>query len=232
MLSPRRQNQRSEAMTLIEILIVIAIIGVAVAGVTLGVNSLGRNKIRRAAVRIASGARFAFHRAVTQGSTVRMAFDLEAGTLGFEEGHGQIVLARDVESEDEDLDEDLSTVDPWAAAQARLDQTIVVNSGRSAFAPITRDDNHPDPRYRSRGLDGVLITRLITPHETEPRESGKGYVHFWSHGEGENAIIQVETNDGDYVYTVEINGLTGASRIFPYAYEPDELEDEALRDPG
>ena len=46
------------------------------------------------AVRVVAGARFAYHRSVTRGRTVRMALDIDSHSLSFEEADGRVFLAR------------------------------------------------------------------------------------------------------------------------------------------
>ena len=63
------------------------------------------------------------------------------------------------------------------------------------------------------------------------RERGKGYIYFWPGGQSEHAVVQLVDN-ADHVYSVEVHPLTGRARIYPYAYEPEELNEEEVRDPG
>ena len=233
---PRRRGRAASqgAFSLIEILIVIVIMALAVAGLTMGFSALGRSRLRSAGVKIAAGAKFAYHRAITQGKTVRMVLDFDAGTLGFEEAHGRVTL-RDTSRNDWTLDgddeDDDGSVDAWSSAQANLESAITASIGRSPFGPIADEDGEPMERYQPRVLDGVRFTRLFTPHELEPRESGKGYIYFFPGGHTEHAVVQLENPDLR-VYSVEIHALTGRAEIFPHAVEPEELTEEDLRDPG
>ncbi|HJL44968.1 MAG TPA: prepilin-type cleavage/methylation domain-containing protein, partial [Polyangiaceae bacterium LLY-WYZ-15_(1-7)] len=78
----------------------------------------------------------------------------------------------------------------------------------------------------------VRITRLFTPHEREPRETGRGYIYFFPGGRTEHAVVQI-TDGEDNVYSIEVHALTGRAEIHAYAHEPVELDDESeLRDPG
>ncbi len=231
----RRKGGRSlAAFSIIEMMIVIVIMALAVGALTMGLGALGRSKLRSSCVKISAGAKFAYHRAITHGKTVRIVLDFEANTMGFEEAHGRVTL-RDADNthwseEDEDVDED-GADDPWGNAQANLESAIEASIGRSPFGPITDEDGEPMERYQPRPLEGVMIARLFTPHEIEPREAGKGYIYFFPGGHTEHAVVQLENRD-QQVYSVEINALTGRAEIFPHAVEPEELTEEDLRDPG
>jgi len=229
----RRRTTRLEGMSLVEILVVIVIVAVAATGVAFSLGLSDRAKVRSGCTKIAAGARFAYHRAVSQGTTVRMVLDLEQHTLTFEESHGDVVLDRSEDREYDEMEDNAATA-PWAAAEARLNDEVVI-TGRSSFAPIQRDENnaHPDPRYHERGLDGARVLLVSTPHEPEPRETGKAYIYFWPSGRAEHALVQLGDDDGDLVFSVEIEEMTARGQIYPYAFEPEQLEDEEeLRDPG
>jgi len=230
----RVRGRSSHAFSIIEMMIVIVIMALAVGALTMGLGALGRSKLRSSCVKISAAAKFAYHRAITQGKTVRIVLDFEQNTMGFEEAHGRVTL-RDAENshwsdDDQDEDED-GADDPWSSAQANLESAIAASIGRSPFGPITDDDGQPMERYQPRPLEGVMIARLFTPHELEPREAGKGYIYFFPGGQTEHAVVQLENRD-QHVYSVEIHPLTGRAEIFPHAVEPEELTEDDLRDPG
>lgn len=210
-------------MTLIEIMIVIVILAIAASGTAYGFGALNRTQLRSACMRITAASRFAYNRAITQGTTVRMTFDFARGTMAIEEAHGRVTLARtndarrlDIEGELED-GEDISAVDPWAAATARLADTLHPSFGASPFSPIS------GRRFEAQPVaDGVRIVRLITPHEAEPRERGTGYIYFFPHGQTEHAVVWLG-DGGDTVFSVEIHPLSGRARVRASAYEPEQL---------
>ena len=225
-------------MTLIEVMIVVVIMALAAGGATVALNSVTRAKLRSACVRTVAGARFAYHRAVVRGRTVRMVLDIDTGSLSFEEADGRVFLARTDDDVRRELDEtggDLAGVGPWAAAAARLGDTFTPSFGRSPLGPISNEDGEPLSRYLPQALgSNIRILRVITPHEIEPREEGRASIYFFPGGRTEQAVIHL-ADSSDRVYSVVIHPLTGRGRIYNYAYEPEELSDEAVqevRDPG
>jgi general secretion pathway protein H len=210
-------------MTLIEMMIVVILVAVAATGLSVGFGALTRTHLRSACMRVAAASRYAYNRAISQGTTIRLAFDLESEQMSFEEAHGRITLARvdderrlDVE-EDGEEGSDAAGVDPWAAAQARLNDTLRPSFGASPFQTLAGS------RYAAAELsDGVSIDRLITPHEAEPREDGVGHIYFFPNGQTEHAVVWV-TDGGERIYSIEIHPLTGRGRIREGAYEPEEL---------
>jgi general secretion pathway protein H len=209
-------------MTLIEMMIVVLIVAVAATGLSVGFGALTRTHLRSACMRVAAASRYAFNRAISQGSTVRLAFDFESHEMSFEEAHGNITLARIDDERRLDIEgagdgSDAAGVDPWAAARARLEDTLRPSFGASPFTTLE------GRRYQPSALaDGVEIERLITPHEAEPREEGTGHVYFFPNGQTEHAVVWV-TDGGDRVFSVEIHPLTGRARVREGPFEPEEL---------
>ncbi len=220
--SARRRAASRAGMTIIEIMIVVLILAIAASGASYGFGALNRTQLRSACMRLTAASRFAYNRAITRGTTVRIALDFREGTMAIEEAHGRVTLARTDDARRLDLErdgdgEDLSAVDPWAAATARLADTLHPSFGASPFAPIPGRHYAPQPV-----ADGVRIERLITPHEAEPRERGVGHIYFFPHGQTEHAVVWL--GDGsDTVFSVEIHPLSGRARVRASAYEPEQL---------
>lgn len=220
----RRSN---EGMTLIEVVVVVVIVALAFSGLSFSLGAMTRTNLKAGAVRLAAAARFAHYRAVIQGSTVRIAFDLPGGTFSIEEARGQIALARaDDERRKEGLEEDgaeVVAVDPWSAARSRLDQALKPNLGTSPFGPLETKSGAASTKYTNVSLGRrVQIVKLIVPHQPTPLEQGKGAVHFFPGGITEHAVIQL-SDGGEGRFSVELHPLTGKAKIHPEAYEPEEL---------
>lgn len=210
-------------MTLIEVLVVVLVVAIAATGLSYGFGALNRTQLRAACMRVTAASRFAYNRAISRGTTVRIAFDFEHDTIAIEEAHGRVTLARTTDRRRQAIEEDAddgnaaAAVDPWAAAQARLSDTLRPSFGASPFRPIVGRRYAPSPVAA-----GVTIERLITPHENEPRERGVGHIYFFPHGQTEHAVVWL--GDGsDHVFSVEIHPLSGRARVRASAFEPEEL---------
>ena len=217
---PSRTNR---GFTLIEVIMVIAIIAVVVTGATFGLGAITRTRLRSSAFKVMSAARFAYTRSLTQGTTTRLHFDLDKDTMAIEETLTPVTLATSEQLEDEDG----QAVDPWDLARARLEQPLTPVKPTSPFQPISNQSGKVIERYTPKPIgEAISVHALITPHETETRTDGEGSVYFFPGGLTEHAVIQL-TDSSDTVYSVEIHPLTGNARIHNFAYEPlDELDDE------
>ncbi len=220
--SSRTERNKRSGMTLIEVLIVIIIIALAATGITYSLSAITRANLRSACMTVTAASRYAYNRAISEGSTVRLVFNLDQSQMSFEEARGGITLARldDATRQQLEEDEDGTAVDPWAAARARLSDTLRPSFGASPFSAL------PGSRFQARSLaNGVRVLRLIVPHEPEPRTEGHGAIYFFPGGQTEHAVLWLG-DDSDRVYAVEIHPLTGRAKVYDYAYEPENLLDD------
>ncbi|MET0386729.1 MAG: prepilin-type N-terminal cleavage/methylation domain-containing protein [Polyangiales bacterium] len=217
------RHRRQQGMTLIEIIIVVVIMALSSAGISLSLGALSRANLKAGAGKLAGAMRYAYNRAVVQGSTVRVRFKVPGETFSIEEAHGGVLLASKKDKEKvgaaSEQDRVADAVDPWAAAEARIKQPDKPSFGASPFGPLTNADGESLKRYANISLGrGVQFIKLIAAHEPEPRTRGEGAVHFFPGGRSEHAFIEI--GDGrDGVYTIELNALTGRVRIHAEAYE-------------
>jgi prepilin-type N-terminal cleavage/methylation domain-containing protein len=240
------KRRRQEGMTLLEIVIVTAILALAASGLTFSLGALSRTQLKSSAGKLVAAVRFAYSRAVVRGTTVRIRFEIPGGTFSIEEAKSGVTLARLSEKERVgERGEDgqvQSAVDPWAAAAARINTPDKPTLGSSPFAPIAGGMRAPSEgsaetssesssgspsksRYTNVALGrGVQFVRLTVPHEPEPVVGGEGAIHFFPGGRTEHGVVQL--GDGrEGVYSVEVLPLTGRARIYAEAYEPRELQD-------
>ncbi len=94
--SPRRETQGG--FTLIEILIVMAIVALIGSLGVKGFRSLARSDLRSSASRLAGSMRFLFDRASTTGKTHRLVLDLEGARYWAEVSDDKFFAPRDAES--------------------------------------------------------------------------------------------------------------------------------------
>ena len=217
-------------MTLLEIMMVTAIIALAVSGVSFSIGAITRTNLKSASGKVGAAMRYAYNRAVTQGTTVRVHFTIPGSTFSIEEAHsGVLVASAKDKKEEKNVDEEgraVSAVDPWAAAQARINTPDKPTVGASPFSALTTSEGEVLKRYQNVSLGrGVQFIKLIVPHEPEPVTQGEGSVHFFPGGRSERAVIQLGDGRGG-VYSVAVHPLTGRVKVYAEEYEPKELLQE------
>jgi general secretion pathway protein H len=222
-----RAARGREGMTLIEVVIVVVIMALAASGLSFSLGALMRTNLKSGASKLAAAARFAHYRAIIEGRTVRLSFDVPGNTFSVEEAHSKVALARanDERRRDsvDDSGNEVVAVDPWAAARNRIDQALRPTYGASPFGPVKSTSGKAMSRYQNVSLGRrVQIVKLIVPHQPAPVEHGKGAVHFFPGGITEHAVVQL-SDGADAIFTVELHPLTARARIHPEAYEPRRL---------
>jgi len=188
--------------TLIELLIVIAIIGVVAAAVAPALSSFTGANARSAAGEIAGESRYLYDTAALRHETCRLAIDMDKRSWWAEctdsakEGRRrQPVLGRDGSAEDDEAA--LARRVPGEKDPAKLHAMA-----RARFGEI----------QKRRSLPGsVAFGGVWTPRQRDPQVKGLAYVYFFPQGQADPAQIPVV--DGDNVYTVVLQPLTGHAKV-------------------
>lgn len=224
-------------MTLIEIIIVTVIMALASLGISFSLGALSRANLKAGAGKLGAAMRYAYNRAVTHGTTVRVVFKIPGNVFSIEEAHAGVLLSTKKDREEKRAlnaaGKTVDAVDPWAAAESRIKTPDKPTVGASPFAPLENELGDIMKRYTNVSLgSGVQFIKLIVAHEPEPRTTGEGAVHFFPGGRSERALV--ELGDGrDGVYTIEVRALTGRIKVYGEAHEstdmvgdPDDKESE------
>ena len=213
-------------MTLVELMIAIVIIALASAGMTYAVGALTRTKLRAGAMRVVAAARYARHRALTNGTTTRVVIDLDASMISIEETAGAIGLADPNREGGSSSDE---AVNPWESAAALLAHPDQPTLGASSFGPITDGEGNVLSRFLERPIEGCSVREFRSPHEPSPREHGRVSFYYFPNGTGEHTYV-VLSDSNDNKLTVELDPMAARGRIHPGVLE--HYERRVPRDPG
>lgn len=217
------------AFTLIEVMLVVVIMAIMAAGASYGLGAVARAELRSASLKVLAAARFAHHRALIQGTTVRIVFDLDKGTMALEEADSMTALNRkQSKSEDDKVLNDQGSVDPWEAAKSRMTSVFKPKKAKSPFHTLSSDDGVPVQRAKAQPLGrGITVAKLFSPHSPKPETRGKAALYFFPGGRGEHAMVQLK-NDRGVIYSVELWPLTARGRVIAHAEEPKELTESDL----
>lgn len=239
---PRAARQRSQAgLTLIEIMVVVVIVALAATGVSVGLGALTRTSLRSACVHMASLSRYAYHRALTQGTTVKLSLEMATGHFTLTEAHGRVALVRsdsklreeaaralrDEKDEGDDSSDDPgAAIDPWEAARLKLEEPDTLTFPPSPFQALTSPSGKALDRFTNKPIgDDVRFAKVIVSHEAEPREEGVVDLFFFPSGLTQHAVVQL-VDRNDVVFSVEIHPLSGRTTVYDAPYEPEVLMDD------
>lgn len=233
---PVAWRNRQRGMTLIELLVVIVLIAILSASSGMALGAIGRTRLRSACSMLVTWSGSAYHHAIAKGMTVRLVLDFKTNKMSVQQARAGIVLAKRDAAAQRDEPEGEAAIDPWERARRRLQTKSYEKPSAplSPWEPLQSSDGKVWRRFQQRSLgQGIRILKVWVPHETAVQTSGQAALHFFPGGMGEHAVVQL-ADASDHVFSVEIQSLTGRGKVYDYAYEPDDLEDEAggLRDSG
>jgi len=207
---PQRAAQRG--VTLIEILVVIAIIAV-VSGVAIaGSMQLPNARLRRSATMIASAIKVAYTRATATSRDLRLVMDLDESGIWLEESDAPML----VQSKDR-------TGTGGAAAVTEAERAAIAEGERILKGPpVPKPKFHSVTAYGFADVDegkgakalqrGITFRAVQTAHDESAHTSGRAYLYFWRGGLTERASIQVRigtSSDDARTLTLLVAPLTG-----------------------
>ena len=208
---------RARGLTLVEMLVVLAIVGLFAAGVLMGTGQLASAKLKKSATSLTGVIRLAYTRASSTSRSVRLVFDFGQRAFWMEEAEqAMLVTPKD------------TTGTGGADAVTALEQQSIAEGAR-----LTKGPSAPRAHFRQvdmgllnvdddthgnvRALPGNIGFRSIqTTHDDSPRLSDRAYLYFWPGGQTERASIQLRIGDSTEDYetlTLLVAPLTGSVNI-------------------
>jgi prepilin-type N-terminal cleavage/methylation domain-containing protein len=192
--------KRSQGFTLIELIVVVAVMMAVTLAVATGVNNIRGASAQAEAGKVATAVRYLYNLAVVTGRNQRMVIDLDTRTWW---GEGQtsddpcqgFLLPGD--KEDEGTDEQMKKSGGFEASKTTLLQKNVLDKG-------------------------VKFAGVLTSHDDQPLEKGQAFINFFPNGTTEHALIQLNADD-DW-NTVEVFALQGTAKVHSGKVEFDELK--------
>ncbi|HET7542531.1 MAG TPA: prepilin-type N-terminal cleavage/methylation domain-containing protein [Polyangiaceae bacterium] len=206
----KRVAQRG--LTLVELLIVIALIAILGGTVLMGPGLLEGSRLKSAATLIVSGVRLGLARASTTGRPTRLSFDLDNAKVTLEEADSSVLLR---EHTTDSSSGSAAATELEKKAQAESDRILQgPHAPRATFRPVPGFNSSPDETGSARSLgNGVQFISVQTEHDDEPRSTGRAYLYFFPGGTTERASVQLKRRGDDTGMTVSISGLTGRAKI-------------------
>ncbi len=208
----RLRRAAARGLTLVEVLIVVALIALLSGSILFGSGLFASNRERSAATLIVTGVRLGMTRANATGDPVRMVFDLDKNRVSLEETNGVMLVKKD---------EGASTgagAEPATKAEqdAKAEANRILEGPkppRPRFTPVKEFVGDSDSAGgRSLGR-GIKFRSVQTSHDGEPRKDGRAYLYFWPGGDTERASIQLGSSPDDDGLTILVSPLTGRAEI-------------------
>lgn len=199
---------RSRGFTLVELMIVVAIVGLLGALVVPAVESVSGANARKAAGELAGTMRYLFDTAALRHATCRLALDLDQRSWRAECAPGGVTMAPETGRGRDD----------GALAERfpdEKDPEVRRLLARTSFGRFE------DRLVKERALPGS--TRFGAVHlegRRDALEEGTAYVYFFPGGQAQRAWVPVK--DGTNLFTVVVEPFTGRARVVAGAVEVKE----------
>jgi general secretion pathway protein H len=219
----RTRREASTGFSLIEVLIVVALMALMTAAIVAGSGMLGSTRLRSGATLVLTGIRLGITRANATGLPVRLVFDITERRLSLEETQGKMLRVTGEGEEAPGAGAEGATEEEKAAEAEAKGILEGPRAPKAQFSPVKElgfeDENGQAGRELGRGISFVKVQ---TEHDAAPRTEGRAYLYFWPGGGTEKAIVQLAREGDDEPLTVLISRLTGRAKIERGAIELDE----------
>jgi general secretion pathway protein H len=196
---------RAHGFTLVELMIVLAVVALLSAAVVPTVNSVTGANARAAAGELAGAARYLFDTAALRHETCRLVLDLDERSWWAECTKDRVPRLREAVS---------------AADLAREDETLAErfpderDAERRKLLARAKWGKFEDRLARKRTLPGsARFVDAWTEHQRDAASRGKVYVYFYPQGRAEEARLPIV--DGGNEYSVVLQAFTGRARVVP-----------------
>lgn len=203
-----RRSRDRRGVTLIEVLVVLALVAVFVSITILSFGAVTSARLKRGATQIAGASRIAYAHSTAVSKPVRLVFDFEDSKIFLEEAEGRHLIQRDSTGGADPANE---------AEQAALDaqDAATMRAPRSGF---TATSTIGFPEEGIELPNGIRFWQIDIAHQEQPIREGRAYLYFFPGGQTENASIQLRVSNADEDDTsgymsVLIAPLTGKTRV-------------------
>ncbi len=213
---PNQQRRRASGQagfTLIELVVVMAVMAVLTTAVVVGVGNVRGANVQTEAGQLGVAVRYLYNLSVLNGRNYRLVLDLDAGAWWGEAQESRdpckaFLLPGEGEDDRKEVDEDDEDAPPKAAGFS------------AAKSKLLKKRTLPK---------GIVIRSVMTSHQGEPTTSGQAHINFFPNGTVERgfAVLAVADDEEDAM-SVEVLPLQGSARVLDGELDlRDFLEGEA-----
>lgn len=216
-------------VTLVEILIVLAVVALVTGSVMAGTGQLSGARLKQSSTLIAGAVRVGYVRATATSKSVRLVFDMGTSEIWLEEADRPMLVTANGR-----------TATGGAEASTEAERAAIEEGDRIVKGPrIPKPEFHAveesslsvgGGKGKRKLPTGVRIRSVHTAHDDKARDEGRAYLYFWPGGTTERAVVALDLHgakDSSQALSLLVAPLTGKVTVKSGVEELVKPEDEA-----
>jgi general secretion pathway protein H len=197
-LKTQTSKKKKSGFTLIEILIVMALVAIIMTLVVPNATLALKMNIQNSARELASTIRSTYDESILKGRVHRMVFDLSNGEYWVEIGEKDFLMRTEEQEEEE----------------TRRQERISFKKDKKPESPFAMVTSKSALRRGKKKLPtGVVFKDIMTSRSKAALTEGLVYAHFFPHGFVEKLVVHVKDRFGRES-SVLVNPITGKSKVY------------------
>lgn len=209
--SPERGPAAARGMTLIELMVVFAIIAIMIVVGAVSINAIRGADVDATGSILSGAMTYVSARAVHDNRTYRLVIDMDQRRFWTESTDEDDPCARYLPEEAEP---------PSEAGAARKEDEAAAEGEAAAGGGFT--EQKIDLLHRDFEA-GTNVTAVLTSHHTQPQSGGKVAIYFYPNGQAERALVWVGAKGGEEGWEPEITvELHSLGRV---TWHPDPVDE-------
>jgi general secretion pathway protein H len=227
--------RHDKGLTLLEILVVTAIMGALMSAALVSARNIGRSSLRSQAFQMSAAIRYCYDRAVTTNGYYRLVLDFDNNKYWAERSDERVLLGRQKEkSPGKGVALDVDALEKERDGKVAEEEAEMRSRGQGlgiALEPPPRAKRAKFASFTDAAIQPVVLKRArlmdaYTPRQQEPYKKGKAYLYFFPDGHTERALIHLADQDGEQFFTLRVSPLTGQVTVHTGEETVDKNFDE------
>jgi general secretion pathway protein H len=233
-------SRRARGLTLIEIMVVVAIMALLMGAAVMSTRSIGRGGLRSTATQLSACIRYCYDRSITTNAYYRIVLDFDHNTFWAERSDDKMLLSHDKEKapgKGEAFDQEAADklrdekLNSEAERIKERGNSLGINLDPPPTSKRAKFQTFTDAAVKQVQLtNGVQLFDAYTPRQREPYKKGRAYLYFFPDGHTERALVRLSR--GDDFYSLLVSPLTGAVEAVAARVDPDRDFDTRGQEKG